>query len=188
MPFDAGSVPAELRAALDADIEARTYQFVVKAIPMARPGLRELQHRLRDLARTRDDAERERDELRRVVARQASLEATVAALSGREGALRRSLVDAHDQLLRRDVEIEKIRAKANLADAYEQDIERLLGELEDKHQEMLAAVDNAGRQLDVLNAEIRRLRARIDRVRQSPPGRLYVKVRSLRGRASKQHG
>jgi 2-polyprenyl-3-methyl-5-hydroxy-6-metoxy-1,4-benzoquinol methylase len=94
VPFDAASAPAELRKALEADPEARTYQFVVKAIPMAREGLRELQRQLRELATLREAA-----------ARTAELEQTIAALAGREGELRRALVDVHDQLLQRDAEL-----------------------------------------------------------------------------------
>jgi 2-polyprenyl-3-methyl-5-hydroxy-6-metoxy-1,4-benzoquinol methylase len=94
VPFDAADAPAELRRALEADVEARTYQFVVKAIPMAREGLRELQRQLRELA-----------QLRAAAARTAELEATIAALAGREGELRRALIDAHDQLMQRDAQL-----------------------------------------------------------------------------------
>jgi SAM-dependent methyltransferase len=47
--FDEAAVPAGLREGLEADPDARTYQFVVKAIPMA-PEKREAQRRQRSLA------------------------------------------------------------------------------------------------------------------------------------------
>ena len=98
--FDAAAVPAEIREELDRDPEARTYQFVLKAIPMEREGLRELQRRLREVA-----------ELRLVAGRAAELEKSLAAIAGREAELRRALIDAHDQLLRRDADIEKLHAE-----------------------------------------------------------------------------
>src|SRR5690606_27892012 len=68
VPFDADAAPPEVRAALERDPEARTYQFVVKAFPMARPGLRELQRRLRKQAIAH---ERDRAELQRRLRKQA---------------------------------------------------------------------------------------------------------------------
>lgn len=99
--FDADAVPAEVRRKLEADPDAMTYQFVVKAVPMNREGLREIQARLRELA-----------ELRVAADRTAELEATLAAVAGREGELRRAVVDAHDQLLRRDREIQSLSEAA----------------------------------------------------------------------------
>lgn len=95
IPFDRDAVPVALREELEKDPDARTYQFVVKAIPMARDGLREIQVRLRELA-----------ELRIAAARAAELEEALAAIAGREAELRRALIDAHDQLLRRDADLE----------------------------------------------------------------------------------
>lgn len=101
VPFDPATVTPEMREALEGDPDARTYQFVVKAIPMQREGLREIQHRLRELA-----------ELRLAAERTAELEKTLAEISGREGELRRALIDAHDQLLRREEDL--VRANAEL--------------------------------------------------------------------------
>jgi 2-polyprenyl-3-methyl-5-hydroxy-6-metoxy-1,4-benzoquinol methylase len=103
VPFDAGAVPEELRRRLDEDPDARTYQFVVKAVPMGRPGLRELQARLREAAVARADAEAARAGLELALqharAEAAELAGALAKITGREGELRRSLIEAHDQLL-----------------------------------------------------------------------------------------
>jgi O-antigen biosynthesis protein len=95
--FDAAAVPPGLRDELESDPEARTYQFVVKAIPMEREGLRELQRRLREVA-----------ELRAAAERVGELEKSLVAISGREADLRRGLIEAHDQLVRKDVDIENL--------------------------------------------------------------------------------
>jgi 2-polyprenyl-3-methyl-5-hydroxy-6-metoxy-1,4-benzoquinol methylase len=176
VPFDDDVVPAELRAELEADPDSRTYQFVVKAVPMARSGMRELQRELRqlveqrdaarrELVEQRDAAEREIAELRGRIARVAELEQAFAELSGREGELRRALVDAHDQLLRRDAELERAQT----------------GRVEELQAELRAAVDHAGLQISVRDDEITRLRVRLDRILQSPPVRLYSKLRVLPG-------
>jgi O-antigen biosynthesis protein len=95
--FDDAAIPHDLREKLEDDPDARTYQFVVKATPMEREGLRELQRRLREVA-----------ELRATVERVGDLEKSLAALSGREADLRRGLIEAHDQLVRKDVDIENL--------------------------------------------------------------------------------
>jgi 2-polyprenyl-3-methyl-5-hydroxy-6-metoxy-1,4-benzoquinol methylase len=106
VPFDTAVVTAQLRDELERDPDARTYQFVIKAIPMEREGLRELQRRLREVA-----------ELRHLAGRAGELEAKLAKIAGREGELRRALIDAHDQLLRRDAEIEGLHKDAQRRDA-----------------------------------------------------------------------
>ncbi|MGN6258491.1 MAG: methyltransferase domain-containing protein [Solirubrobacterales bacterium] len=97
VPFDAEAVPPALREELERDPDARTYQFVVKAFPMGREGLREIQARLRELV-----------ELRVAAARTAELEQKMSEIAGREGELRRALIEAHDQVLRRDAQIEDL--------------------------------------------------------------------------------
>lgn len=99
--FDAGVVSPGLREELERDPEARTYQFVVKAIPMEREGLRELQRQLREVAELRLKAERA-----------AELERLLEEVASREAQLRQSLIEAHDQLLRRDAELEKLHETA----------------------------------------------------------------------------
>lgn len=95
--FDPEAVPPALREELERDPDARTYQFVVKAFSMEREGLREIQARLRELA-----------ELRVAAARTAELEQKMSEIAGREGELRRALIEAHDQVLRRDAQIEDL--------------------------------------------------------------------------------
>lgn len=100
--FDPRAVPAELLEALERDPDATTYQFVIKAIPFDRPGLREIQRRMRELA---DDVARLREENERL----RPLQDALAAISSREGQLRASLIEAHEQLLQRDEQLNQIR-------------------------------------------------------------------------------
>lgn len=146
VPFDPEAVSPEVRAELERDPDARTYQFVVKAIPMARDGLREIQRRLHEVA-----------ELRLVAARVTELEKTLAAIGDREGELRRALIEAHDQLLRRDEEIDRVRA--DTAEA----------------QRAREAETEAAR------AEALQLGVRLERIQASPPFRIYASLRSLPG-------
>lgn len=139
---DLDAVPIELREELERDPDARTYQFVAKAVPMAREGLREIQARLRELA-----------ELRLAAERTAELEQALAEIGGREGELRRALIDAHDQLLRRDAELEEMRRTVARR---EEDFARVNGEL-------VAA------------------RVGLERIRASAPFRLYTVLREMPG-------
>ena len=95
VPFDPARVPPELLEELSRDPEARTYQFVIKAVPLDAPGLREVQRRLRELAH-------ENARLRETA------NETLATLSRREDQLRSALINAHDQVLRRDEEIHRL--------------------------------------------------------------------------------
>jgi O-antigen biosynthesis protein len=161
VPFDIDAVPPEIRERLESDPDARTYQYVVKAKPMSTAGLREIQARLRELAELREttgEVERlslvidERD------ARIAELEAAIAEIGGREGELRRALIDAHDQLLRRDAEIESMqKAQAGR----EQDIENVRAELNRVNDELVAALGG------------------LHRIRTSTPYRLLAALKSL---------
>jgi 2-polyprenyl-3-methyl-5-hydroxy-6-metoxy-1,4-benzoquinol methylase len=111
VPFDADAVPADLREALEHDPEARTYQFVVKAVPMEREGLREMQRRLRSIPELREEADELREKLRLKEERAAELEKALAEMGGREAELRRALIESHDQLLARDAELEAMRIR-----------------------------------------------------------------------------
>jgi 2-polyprenyl-3-methyl-5-hydroxy-6-metoxy-1,4-benzoquinol methylase len=102
VPFDRSRVPAELLDQLTRDPDAQTYQFVIKAIPFDRPGLRELQRRLRALAE-------ENSRLRGLEPQVHELQQALAAISGKEGQLRASLIDAHEQLLQRDEQLNRMR-------------------------------------------------------------------------------
>ncbi len=142
VPFDEATVLAEVRDELERDPDARTYQFVAKAIPMEREGLREIQRRLHELP-----------ELRLKAARAAELEKALAEIGGREGELRRALIDAHDQLLRRDAEIEELRKETQRREA----------------------------EVETLNTELLKLRVGLDRIQKSLLGRIYAALRTMPG-------
>jgi 2-polyprenyl-3-methyl-5-hydroxy-6-metoxy-1,4-benzoquinol methylase len=168
VPFDAAAVPDEVRRRLDEDPDARTYQFVVKAVPMGRPGLRELQRRLREQAVARADAETARGDLelalKHVRAEAAELGAALAQIGSREGEVRRSLIEAHDQMLSREAELSTVR----------HDLQRATDELARERElrrgdqawsaEQAKAIEDQIRQIRELNAQMRRLR------RTSPVG------------------
>jgi 2-polyprenyl-3-methyl-5-hydroxy-6-metoxy-1,4-benzoquinol methylase len=179
VPFEPVGVPAELKQRLEDDPDSRTYQFVIRAIPLERAGLRGLQARMRELALARSTLERqladhertaavEADRLRQAIdaeaaqrlaaaSRVSELEAAVAALGAREGEVRGALVSAHDQLLHRD-----------------EQIERLQREVEDTQARGEA-------QLAAWQDQAKRLRVRLERILESPPGRAYAAVKSLPG-------
>lgn len=102
VPFDPGRVAPEVLEELSRDPEARTYQFVIKAVPLDAPGLREIQRRLRDLAH-------ENARLRETA------NESLATLSRREDQLRTALISAHDQVLRRDEEIHRLHEELGAA-------------------------------------------------------------------------
>lgn len=161
VPFDIDTVPPEVRERLESDPDARTYQYVVKAKPMSEAGLREIQARLRELAELRE-VTGEVEALNRVVdereKRIAELESTIAEVGGREGELRRALIEAHDQLLRRDAEIESMqKAQAGR----DQDIENVRAELDRVNDELVAALGG------------------LQRIRTSTPYRLLAALKSL---------
>lgn len=92
VPFDRERVPADVLEQLAEDPDARTYQFVLKAIALDAPGLRELQRRMRELAHE-----------------SAANETTAHEFAEREAQLRSALVAAHDQMLGRDAEILRLQ-------------------------------------------------------------------------------
>jgi 2-polyprenyl-3-methyl-5-hydroxy-6-metoxy-1,4-benzoquinol methylase len=151
VPFDSGVIPDGVRELLDRDPESRTYQFVIKAVPLAAEGLREVQHRMRAMA---DEVAQQRELL-------AEREREIAGLTGgrlqeldrRAGELRAALINAHDQLLARDGEIQRLQDELDAAEGE-------VGEL--KAQEV-------------------RLRVRLDRILNSPPARAYSALGSLPG-------
>jgi SAM-dependent methyltransferase len=147
VPFDLDAVPPAVRERLEKDADARTYQFVVKALTMSREGLREVQSRLREVA-----------ELREYKDRVVELESAMAAIGSREGELRRSLIDAHDQLLRRDAELDAMHKAAVIR---ENDIENVRAELDRVNDELVAALGG------------------LQRIRSSAPYRLLAALRSL---------
>ena len=92
LTFDTESVPDDLLDQLAEYPDARTYQFVLKAIALDTPGLRELQRHMRELAHE-----------------SAAHETTERGFAEREAQLRAALVAAHDQMLRRDAEILRLQ-------------------------------------------------------------------------------
>jgi len=161
VPFDIDAVPPEVRERLEGDPDARTYQYVVKALPLSQAGLREIQARLRELAELRGTADIV-DRLNQAIderdGRIAELETAVADIGGREGELRRALIDAHDQLLRRDAEIDAMH-KAALA--RDQDIENVRAELTRVNDELVSALGG------------------LQRIRTSTPYRVLNALKSL---------
>ncbi len=152
--FDADAVPPELREQLENDPDARTYQFVVKALPMERAGLREIQGRLRELAELKANDGR----VPLLEARIVELESAMAAIAGREGELRGALIEAHDQLMRRDAEIDKMH---NAALARDKDLENVRAELDRINGELVAAIQG------------------LQRIRTSFPYRILAALKSM---------
>lgn len=164
------AIPAEVIRELEGDPDARTYQFVVKALPLAAPGMRELQSRLREQALRTDLVKGELE--RKLEPRIHELEQALAEIAAREGQVRVALIEAHDQILRRDEQMEDLTGKLKR-------LQRGLKEAEEERastREQLAA--NAG-VVAVRDAEIRRLRVRLERILSSPPARLYASIGRL---------
>jgi 2-polyprenyl-3-methyl-5-hydroxy-6-metoxy-1,4-benzoquinol methylase len=177
---DLDAIPTEVLRELERDPDARTYQFVIKAVPLSAPGMRELQSRLREQALATDAAEREvaaaRDAAERELALTASrieeLEEALAAISRREGQIRMALIDAHDETLRRDEQIAELNRKLR---ASVEELELLQSERVALQQRR--AADEA--QLAARAEEARRLRVRLERILTSPPARLYGRLGRL---------
>lgn len=185
---DLEAVPAEVLRDLERDPDARTYQFVIKAVPLEAPGMRELQSRLREEALARDAAERERTlardaierelasardvaerELALVVPRLRELEEALAAVSSREGKVRTALIVAQDEILRRDEHIDAIS-------------DQLRGEEDERKQlragrlEVQAQREVVEAQLAARDNEARMLRVRLERIVHSLPYRIYLRA------------
>lgn len=139
VPFDPAGVPAEVLENLHRDPMASTYQFVIKAVPLDTPGLRDIQRRLRELAH-------ENATLRELSAQSDHVtEQESQRLREQLTQLRGALINAHDQVLRRDEEIHRL-------------------------QEELEAVRAQGQ---LAAQEATQLRVRLERITNSPPGRAY---------------
>ncbi len=184
VPFDAARIPTATWQMISSDPEARTYQFVIEAVPVTQPGMRELQRhvsqqaealaasaaRVRELEDARDAREhhiRELEEAREHRIRKLEdvrdarehrireLEQAIAGFAAREGELRRSVVEAHDRLLQRDEALVRLDAEVVSLRARAREAEHLEAQLG-------AALEEA-----------RRLRVRLERILASPPFRIY---------------
>lgn len=174
--YDPSAIPEDVREMVHADPEARTYQFVIEAVPLAQPGMRELQRHLSAQADALAAAEAHVRELQADAARQAEraraereaaqtrtreLEEAVARLTSREGTVRAALVEAHDRLLERDEALVRLEAEAA-------SLRGRADQVDDLSARLAAAVEEA-----------RRLRVRLDRILQSPPLRAYHRLETV---------
>lgn len=158
---DREAVPAELIAALEADPEARTYQFVIKAISLDTPGLRDIQDHLREQAFEIARLEGELAQLASVN----ELERVLVELTRREGEVRGALVDAHDLALQRDEELREVSERL----AHEQEQLAQLWSAHNEAKEIIRARDD----------EAERLRVRLQRISGSAPVRAWYKISGL---------
>ncbi|MFI5003718.1 MAG: methyltransferase domain-containing protein [Solirubrobacterales bacterium] len=167
------AVPAEVIRELERDPDARTYQFVIKALPLAAPGMRELQGRLREQALATDAAAQKLGRVERELEpRIRELEQALADLAGREGQVRVALIEAHDQILRRDEQMDDLTGR----------LKRLQRDLKDAQEERACTQEQLAAHAGVVAArdeEIRRLRVRLERILNSPPARLYASIGRL---------
>jgi 2-polyprenyl-3-methyl-5-hydroxy-6-metoxy-1,4-benzoquinol methylase len=191
---DIDAVPEELIRGLEADPEARTYQFVIKALPLELPGLRELQRRLYANAEAKDAAEhrlavaqprlRELEdaaEHRLAVAqpRLRELEDALTSIAGREAQLTASLIDAHDQVLRRDEEVERLQDKLRGMSSAADRVKELEAQMDRQVAQAAADSERQAAQIAARDEQIVRLRLRLERILDSPPARVWARVGRL---------
>jgi 2-polyprenyl-3-methyl-5-hydroxy-6-metoxy-1,4-benzoquinol methylase len=181
VPFDADSVPDGVLETLKRDPEARTYQFVIKAIPIEIEGMREMQRRMRELAH---ESALMRDRHVELETGNAALETQNAQLldvSRNTHDMRAALIEAHDQVLRRDEEIHRLQEEMNRLRA-ELDGLRAERDALGRERDALGRERNAlGRERDAQREQALRLRVRLDRITSSPPMRAYQLVGQLPG-------
>jgi SAM-dependent methyltransferase len=167
---DTDTVPAEVIRKLQEDPDARTYQFVVKALPLNAPGMRELQGRLREQAFATDAVERE------LVPRVRELEQALADITAREGQVRIALIDAHDQILSRDEQILELTSKLRRET---EELRQLRSQLGGELEQLRGLREGDSAIVAAREEEVRRLRVRLDRILGSPPMRLYAGLQRL---------
>jgi len=157
--FDPGSLPAGLLDWLELDEEARTYQLVVEAQPLA-PGLHgKLHSRLAGLASENDslratvrDLTRPRPEGAPGDTEVIGARARVQDLLGRLAARQREASDARDHARLLLVEAGAQRARA---DAMEDELRRLNSFMERKEEEVTRYVASLREHLDAKDGELR---------------------------------
>jgi 2-polyprenyl-3-methyl-5-hydroxy-6-metoxy-1,4-benzoquinol methylase len=179
-PVDLGTVPEAVIGELENDPDARTYQFVIKAVSLELPGLRELQSRIHEQALLADTAERDRTMAQQELSLlREQVHEQLTTISARERELRVALVDAHDQLLRRDEEIEKLHGNKNRLEGEVAE----LSDARDRRAELEKQLEEQREHYDAhivfRDEEIRRLKVRLDRILNSPPARAYARVSRL---------
>ncbi len=174
VPFDLEAVPAGVMDLLAQDPEARTYQFVVKAIPIEVSGMREMQRRMREMAHENALA---RD-------RTAALEAELAHLrdsaEDKQAAaeMRQALIEAHDQVLRRDEQINRLQEETA---RLQEETARLRVELARETDAIRHALGAAHGEAAANRDQALRLRVRLERITSSPPMRAYQMLGRLPG-------
>lgn len=182
-PFDLGEVSADLIRDLESDLDARTYQFVIKAVRFELPGLREIQGRLHDQALAQDAAESKRAQAERELAQAErelaevrpqwqELERALAEMSRREGDVRAALIDAHDLALLRDEELRQTGDRLKLEG-------EKLAELWHVHTEAKEIILARDREIELLRRETGALRVRLERISRSLPVRAWHIVSGL---------
>jgi O-antigen biosynthesis protein len=187
---DIDAVPDGLIRTLEADQEAQTYQFVIKALPLEMSGLRELQRRLRLLAEAKDVTERElagtlhrlhefEEALASATDHAADRDAQLASLADHNAQLTTSLIEAHDQVLRRDEEIERLQEVLHPLQKDLQTSERELERARVQAEELKAHSKEQSDQLALRDEQVRRLRVRLARILSSPPAKIWSTVGRL---------
>jgi 2-polyprenyl-3-methyl-5-hydroxy-6-metoxy-1,4-benzoquinol methylase len=176
VPFDSNAVPSELRSALEADPDAITYQFIVRALPVDVPTIGAVGERVRALELEAVSLARERDEMQRLaeqrerelvstVERMQDVERAMAGMAAREGDLRELIVDAQDQLIRRDEDLADALAQRG---ALEREVRELRVRLDRIHSLKPVALYRSLRHLPVLRTlEARRISGEEDAIRRS---------------------
>jgi O-antigen biosynthesis protein len=174
--FDATVIPDMLMDALKHDVDARTYQFIVKALPLGRAGLPHVQERMRSLAREHTDLQQA---LAVRESEHAELRDALAAITAREGDIRMALIDAHDLALLRDEELRQV------GDRLKREEEQLaeLWQVHTEAKEIILARNNEiemlHHEIEMLHHEIELLRVRLGRISDSLPVRAWHSVSGL---------
>lgn len=169
-PFDRDAVSEDLIKELESDPDARTYQFVIKAVGLEFPGLREVQRRLHEQAFALARLEREllmaSPQRQQLEGQLAELEHALAEISAREGEVRAALIDSHDLALRRDEELRQVGERL-------EDEEKRLAELWQAHDEAKKIIRAREDEVESLRRENNVLRVRIGRIADSLPVRMW---------------
>jgi hypothetical protein len=180
------AVPDELRAKWTEDADLRTRRFTLVAYALPREELQWWQERLRSLAEQLEEARCRIAELTRSSDRQEetaldSLAANLDRVMAQRDDLRRRLLEAHDNLMRRDDEIRQLRLElaskpetdrpedletvsSTELDEYRARVDHLQREVEAKNQlvTQLADVELKNQQLANLVIELEGFRTTID--------------------------